>query len=123
MNIDTLHERIETASNAIDEAKEDLDKAAQAYADAVREYRKELSKAWLLAPLMRDDRKLTVPEREAWVDEQVADYKAEEILREYLLKSALENVKSKRSQMTALQTLASGERELAGFARTSPGGI
>jgi hypothetical protein len=62
----------------------------------------------------------TVPEREAWVDSHTADARNRRDMAEALRVSALEAVRSRRTQISALQTIANAHREEAAFARTGP---
>ncbi|MBW3663535.1 MAG: hypothetical protein KY469_10585 [Actinobacteria bacterium] len=77
-------------------------------------YRKAKSQAWLRAP------EGTVPERQAWVDAQVADERDARDLAEGMRQAALESVRSRRQQVSLLQTVANAHRAEAEFVAKAP---
>lgn len=88
--------------------------AASAYANAEAAYRREKAAAWATAPGG------TVPEREAWVNGETAASRRERDLHDTMRQVALEAVRSRRAQISALQSLLAGHRAEAEFARTGP---
>lgn len=109
-----LVEMMIEASRALDAAQRDLEERVRAEAHSEAEYRKARASAYLATSG-------TVGEREAHVDKAVATERYAAHLAEGLAKSALENVRSKRGQLSALQSIANALKEEAMFARTGPG--
>lgn len=106
-------------SGLIDAGIASLRDFAQRYADAEAAYRKAKAEAWARCP--RDEageRDWTAARRESWVDAQTADLRRERDLAEAMKQAALEAVRSRRGQLSAVQTFANAEREEAAFART-----
>lgn len=102
------------ASRALDEAQRELLEKVHKEARAVMEYRKARANAYLAT----EGR--TVNEREAAVDKVTAEEGYAARLSEGLAKAALESVRNRRSQLSALQTVASSVKEEAALARTGP---
>lgn len=87
---------------AVQELQQDvstLEKRAREFAYADREYRREKSKAYLMA-------KGTIPEREAAVAKETEELRFKAHLAEGLKEASLEAVRSRRAKLSALQTLA-----------------
>jgi hypothetical protein len=87
---------------------------ARSLADAEQTYRKAVARAWLDAP---DG---TAAFREAWVNGQCADLRHARDLADGMRQAALEAVRSRRTQVSALQSLLAAHREEAGLARFGP---
>lgn len=87
---------------------------ASELAQAEHDYRLDVAKAWSQAP------EGTVPEREAWVNAATAPLRRQRDEAEHLNRAALEAVRSRRTQISALQSLMNAHREEAAFARTGP---
>lgn len=96
----------------LDSALSLLEDQARKLADAEAEYRKLKAKCWVQAP------EGTVPERQAWVDAECADARHARDVAEGLRQAALESVRSRRTQISAIQSLLAGDREEAAFTRT-----
>lgn len=92
-----------------------------AYAQSESEYRKARAEAWLVAPRFNEDVKVTAGEREAWVDGQTATVRHARDIADGMRQAALEAVRSRRGQISALQTLLNAHQEEAKFVRTGPG--
>lgn len=90
------------------------------YAEAERVYRLAQAKAWLEAPRFQDDVKVTAGEREAWVMGQTADLRRDRDAADGLRQVGLEAVRSRRAQLSALQSQFGAHREEAALARTAP---
>lgn len=101
-------------SKLLDDALSYLRRSTAEYADAEHAYRQGKARAWL------DQREGTVPEREAWVNGLTADLRRKRDLAEGMRQAALEAVRSRRAQLSALQTIAGAAREEAMLARTGP---
>lgn len=103
-------------SALIDQGLSAMREHATSYADAEAAYRKAKAKAWVDAP---DG--MLAKEKEAWVDSTTADLRRTRDVAEAMKQAALEAVRSRRSQLSAVQTFANAHREEAGLARTGPG--
>jgi hypothetical protein len=95
-----------------------LDKGLAALRDASRmlceheeTYREAVKDAWAEAP---DG---TVPEREAWVKGITASVRRKRDEADLARQDALEAIRSRRTQISALQSLLAAEREEAGLIR------
>jgi len=98
-------------SDLIDDALRDLRDASRAYADAEHAYRQAKARAWLAA-------KGTVPERESMVELRCGDLRYARDLADGSRSAAVESVRSRRAQLSALQSLLAASRAEAEFART-----
>lgn len=106
-----LNDELLRLSAALDTAVDSLKQAAHEYAVAESNYRDEKAAAWRTAPAG------TVPEREAHVDRATAEERRHRNLAEGDRLGWLEEVRSRRQQLSALQSVAAavrGEVELAG---------
>lgn len=101
-------------SMLLDEGLKFLREQGREFAEAEAEYRKAKALAWLHAPTG------TVPEREAWVGGHTADDRKRRDLADVMRQAALEAVRSRRGQISALQTLLNAEQEEMKVARTGP---
>jgi len=100
--------------------------AAGELADAENEYRKAKSQAWVSCPndppsVKAGEREWTAARREAWVNAETADHRKTRDLAEGKRQAAIEAVRSRRTQISALQTLLNAHQAEASFARTEPG--
>lgn len=114
MNLPELADEMSRLSRLIDQGLTALRDQSRELAQAENEYRKQKSVAWMQAPAG------TVPERTAWVESQTADLRMRRDLADGLRTAALEAVRSRRTQVSALQSLLAAHREEAGLARYSP---
>jgi hypothetical protein len=103
-------------SRQIDGGLDVLREQAAELADATHDYHRDAAIAWIEAP------EGTVPERKAWVDGRTAVARRRMDLAEHMSKAALESVRSRRTQVSALQSLLNAEREEMAFSRTGPEG-
>ena len=108
-----LADEMRRLSRLIDQGITALRDQAQELADAEHDYRKAVSLAWLSTP------EGTVPQREAWVQGHTAKERHRRDLADGLRIAALEAVRSRRTQLSALQTLVNAFTEEAKFDRTS----
>jgi hypothetical protein len=125
MNTPELFEKAMHFSTLIDQGIAAMREHAEAYAQAEANYRKAKSEAWIRCPnddtgVKAGEREWTAARREAWVDAQCADLRYKRDLAEAMKQSALEAVRSRRAQLSALQTFVNAERAEAEFARTGP---
>jgi hypothetical protein len=101
-------------SRLLDRGLDALRDSARDYADAEQEYRKAKAQAWVSVP------EGTVPERQAKVDAATAGLRHARDLADGMRQAALEAVRSRRAQISALQSLLNAHRAEAEFARTAP---
>lgn len=113
MTLPELEAEMKRLSRLIDQGLAALRDQSHELADAENEYRKHVAMAWLQAP------EGTVPQREAWVQGQTADLRHRRDLADGLRTAALEAIRSRRTQLSALQSLLAAHREEAGFDRTA----
>lgn len=119
MNVDYLTE-FRRLSDLLDKGLSELRSSAHAYANAEAHYRKMKAEAWLNAPRSESRGTWTAAEREAWVNAETADERQARDLADGLRQAALEAVRSRRAQISSLQTLCNLEKEEMAFARTGP---
>jgi hypothetical protein len=106
-------------SRLIDAAIEAMKNTTVEYADAERNYRKAKAEAWVRCP--RDEagaRDWTAGRREAWVDAETADLRYKRDLADGMRHAAVEANRSRRAQLSALQTFLNAEKAEAEFVRT-----
>lgn len=101
-------------SKLLDDALAYLRRSSEEYADAEHVYREAKARAWVEAP------EGTVMAREAWVNGTTAAIRRRRDLADGMRQAALEAVRSRRAQLSALQTIANANREEAALARTGP---
>lgn len=106
---------VKRLSGLLDSALTVLREAGASQAEAEHAYRLSRGKAWAETT----QKGFVVPEREAQVDAATADLRLERDYAASLAKSALEAVRSRRQQLSALQSLLAAERAEAEFVRTS----
>lgn len=109
----TLNEMIHESdrlSKLIDAGIKALVDASVEMAHAEHASRKAVARAWELAP------KGTVPQREAWVESETADEQLALDLAESKRYNALEAVRSRRAQLSALQSIMAAHRAEAELA-------
>ena len=114
-------------SRLIDAAIEAMKNTSVELAQAEATYRKARAEAWVLCPndlagVKAGEREWTAARREAWVDADTADLRYKRDLAEGMRQAAIEAVRSRRAQLSALQTFLNAERAEAEFARTGTDG-
>lgn len=114
MNLSYMSEEMLRLSHLIDKGIIALAEAGQESAEADHILSKAVATAWSVAP------KASVPERKAWVDAETAVEKKAYDLAESKKYTALEAIRSRRTQMSALQSLMAAHRAEAEFVRHSP---
>jgi hypothetical protein len=105
---------VKRISDLIDEGIKALTQFAREVADSEHDYRKAKAIAWQTAPPG------TVPMREAWVESETAEQRRRLDLAEGSRSAALEAVRSRRQQLSAVQSLLAAHKAEADFARTGP---
>lgn len=103
-------------SHLIDAAIEALKNTSVAFAEAERDYRRSKSRAWLECKSLD----MLAKEKEAWVDAESSDDRYKRDIAEGMRQAALEAARSRRAQLSALQTFLNAEKAEADFARTGP---
>jgi hypothetical protein len=100
-------------SRQLDAAHDELRRCSFDYASAENQYRKAKALAYLAA-------EGPVAERQAVVDTKVENERYHAHLAEGLRVAALESVRSRRAQLTAVQTIVNATRSELELARTGP---
>jgi len=112
VNLSEMADEFARLSRNLDKGIAQLTQLAHEVAQAEADYRRAKSRAFVEAP------KGTVPEREAWVNAETADLRQARDLADGLRQAALEAVRSRRTQISALQTLLNAHEAEADFSRT-----
>lgn len=121
MNLAEAFAEAERLSRLIDAGIEALRSQAVALAEAERNYRRAKAEAWVRCPRDVDgSRDWTAGRREAWVNAETADLRFARDVAEGMRSAALEAVRARRTQVSALQTLLNAHAEEAKFSRTGP---
>ena len=105
---------MERLSGLIDKGIAALTQHAQEMAQAEHDYRKAKAVAWTQAPPG------TVPVREAWVESETAEHRLRLDMAEGMRLAALESIRSRRQQLSALQSMLAAVKSEMDFARTGP---
>ena len=108
-------------SGLIDAAIEALKNTTVEFAKREAEYRKAKAEAWVRCPRDEDgQRDWTAGRREAWVNAETSDLRYARDVADGMRQAALEAVRSRRAQLSSIQTFVNAERAEAEFARTGP---
>lgn len=110
-------------SSLIDGGVTALREESHNLAQAENTYRKAKAEAWVRCPtdesgVKAGDREWTAARREAWVDAETADLRMARDVAEGMRQAALEAVRARRAQLSAIQSLLAADRAEAEFART-----
>ncbi len=81
------------------------------YADAEAHYREAKAKAWVACPRTEDGKAVVAKEREAIVDANTAKERRARDIADSMRQAALESVRSRRAQISAMQTLLRADVE------------
>lgn len=111
MNLPDLVAEARRLSDLLDRGVAALRDAATAYAEAEHAYRLGAAKAYLAHGG-------TIPEREAAVYIEVGELKRQRDIAEGLKLAAMEAIRSRRTQLSALQSILAAHREEAAYDRT-----
>ena len=103
----------ERLSGLLTEGLSAMRNLAQELAEAENAYRKARAVAWMHATG-------TAKEKEDQVNAATADQRQTRDFAEYMRVAAIESVRSRRTQLSSLQTLLNAHRAEAEFARTGP---
>ena len=112
----TIHQDMMHFSASINESLDELRTRAVESAELDASLKRHWSAAFLCA-------EGTVRERECHADQETADRHQRALIARALEKSATEAVRSRRQQLSAMQTLASAHKAEAEFVRTAPAGL
>lgn len=110
MNLLEMTVEAERLSNLLDSGIKVLSDSSRESAEAEHALRKATAVAWVEAP------KGTVPQREAWVESETADLKRALDIAEGTRYTALEAIRSRRAQLSVLQSLLAAHRAEAELA-------
>ena len=113
MDLETLTAEAYRLSGLLDRGVTALRESAVAYAEAEHAYRRGKAEAYLSTVG-------TVAEREAQAYGVVGDLRRDRDLADAARLAALEAVRSRRTQLSALQSLLAAHRSEADFARVGP---
>lgn len=113
-SLEDYEAEVERLSHLLDRGLEALRTAAREWADAELSYRKLKAEVWLRVT------EGTVPQREAVVNAECAEARHLRDLADGLKQSALEAVRSRRAQLSAVQTMIGAHKAEAELARTTP---
>lgn len=109
----------------IDKGIAELREQSIALAEAEHVYRKMKATKWAECPvdepgIKAGEREWTAARREAWVNAETADLRRVRDMAEAMRQAALEAVRARRTQISALQTMANAHASEAEFTRTGP---
>lgn len=110
-------------SRLIDAAVEAMKNTTVEFARAEADYRKAKAECWVRCPnddpsVKAGEREWTAARREAWVNAETAELRYRRDLAEGMRQSAIEAVRSRRAQLSAVQTFVNAERAEMDLART-----
>lgn len=117
MNLPDLVTEGRRLSRLIDQGVQALIDASRDAAEKESVYREAKGKAWLTAA------EGTVPEREAWVNQHTAKQRYARDLADGMRQAALEALRSRRQQLSFLQTVVNAHKEDETFHRVGPQGL
>jgi hypothetical protein len=107
-------EEVRRLSHLLNAGLEMLQTSAEDVASAEQAYRKARARAWV------ENTEGTAGFREAQVDGQTAGLRYKRDVAEGMRRAALESVRARSTQISAIQTLLRASTEEASFARTGP---
>jgi len=113
VNTNELMSEMWRLSDEIEQSLERLRETAHAFAVAEHDYRQARSYAW-----MRTHG--TISDREAQVEMRCGDLRHDRDLADNMRNAATEALRSRRAQLSALQSLMGAMRAEAEFVRTGP---
>lgn len=102
-------------SKNIDSGISHLVSAVRECAEAEAEYRKATAQAWVSV-----DSSLLAAQRQAGVEARTSEMRKARDIAEGMKRAAIESIRARQSQLSALQSLMSAHRAEAEFARTAP---
>lgn len=123
MNLADAAVEMTRLSRLLDAGISQLRQQAHDLAHAEAHYRKAKAEAWVLCPndphdVRSGEREWTAARREAWVNAETAELRRVRDIAEGMRLAALEAVRSRRTQISALQSLLKAHEAEAEFERT-----
>jgi hypothetical protein len=111
-------------SRLIDAGIEAMREQSVTLADAEHAYRQAKSEAWVRCPtddhgIKAGERLWTAARREAWVAAETADLRRTRDIADGMKHAAVEAVRARRGQLSALQTLVNSHTAEAEFVRSA----
>lgn len=125
MNRAELSAEMRELRSLLDSGIRALRKHSKLEAEAERDYRKAKAQAWVRCPtdesgVKAGEREWTAARREAWVDAECADLRYARDLAAGESKAALEAVRARRGEISALQSELAADRAEAQIAAYAP---
>lgn len=125
MNLAEAADEMKRLSRLIDGGIEAMRDQATALANAEHAYRQAKAQAWVRCPsddhgIKAGEREWTAARREAWVDAETADLRRTRDIADGMKQAAIEAVRARRGQLSALQTLVNSHTAEANLAGTGP---
>jgi hypothetical protein len=123
IDMEEAAEEMHRLSSLLDDGLAAMRRLAHEYADTEATYREAQARAWVATPRDHSDgERIQAKEREAMVNAATAQQRRARDLADGMRQAALEAVRSRRGQISALQTRLNVDREAMAFARTGPEG-
>lgn len=102
-------------SDLLDKGLAELRTQSVALADAEQDYRKGKQEAWARCPVddpsvKAGEREWTAARREAWVQAQTAELRRRRDFADLMRSTALEAVRTRRTQLSAIQSFVAADR-------------
>lgn len=113
-----MAEEMRRLSQLLDDALGYSGRQVKAYADAESAYRQGRASAWVKVRI--DLPNATVAERDAWVDGVTAELRKARDIADGMRQVGIEAIRSRRQQISALQSLLARDKAEAELARTGP---
>lgn len=120
LDLEEARRELVRLSRLLDDGLAALRRFAGEYADAESNYREAQARAWLMAPRVDGEFKITAGEREAWVNGETRQLRRARDYADDMRKTALEAVRSRRGQISAWQSLLAAERAEMQMVRYGP---
>lgn len=125
VNLREYNDELLRLSRLLDAGLEMLRDQAHVLAEAENAYRKGRSEAWFRCPndlpgTKAADREWIAARREDWIAGETAELRKARDIAEGMKVAALEAVRSRKTQISSLQTLLNAYQEQARFDRTGP---
>lgn len=118
MTPDEMAAEMSRLSKLLDDALAYSGRQVKEYADAEADYRKAKGEAWVRVRLEMPS--ATVPERSAWVEASTSELRKRRDICDGMRQVGIEAIRSRRSQISACQSLMAAAKAEAEFARTAP---
>lgn len=125
LSLTEARDEMRRLSRLIDQGVDRLRKESSAVAETEMAYRRAKAEAWARCPnddpsVKAGEREWTAARRESWVNADTAELRRDRDLAEALRDAAREALRSRRTQLSAWQTLVNAHEAEARFARTGP---